>query len=208
MVRKKTNKFNQLNKNAQFVLFSTSYTPLFILIIAKQISDNYEVLVWEGLNQAAVLSCIKNFGLSILLILITIYGFIGFFLTFNRLKKDSVNGDNVTVRKVENKNSESIGYIATYIVPFLFQSFNGWYESFALVFLMFIIYRIYINSNLILVNPILSFKYSLFEIEYAQQNKTIRNGLIIIKSNFIEEHSPIKIYEIGFKLYYATIKQD
>ena len=208
MARKKVNKFNQLNEKAQFVLFATSYTPLFVLIVVKQISENYEALTWGGLNLEALLFCVKHFGLSILLISISIFGFTGFVLTFNKLNKDSVNGENVIVKRVENKNSESIGYIATYIVPFLFQSFNGWYESFALIFLMLIIYRIYVNSNLILVNPILSFKYSLFEIEYVQQNETIKNGLVIIRGDFIEEKSLIKIYEIGFKLYFATIKQD
>ena len=122
------------------------------------------------------------------------------------MKKVSVNGENVVIQKIDNKNSESIGYIATYILPFLFQSFNNWYEIFAFIFLMTIIYRIYIHSNLILVNPILSFKFSLFEVEFIQQNGKIRNGLIIIENQNVSEDDMIKIYEIGFKLFYATKK--
>ena len=72
---------------------------------------------------------------------------------------------------------------------------------------MIIIYRIYIHSNLILVNPILSFKFSLFEVEFIQQNGKIRNGLIIIENQNVGEDDMIKIYEIGFKLFYATKKQ-
>lgn len=202
------NNVNRLSSIAQFVLFATSYIPLFILIAFKQISENTTALTWGGLNTDSTVICIQKFGLSILSITVSIIGYIGYKLTFQKLEKDAPNGDNVTILKIENKNNESIGYIATYIVPFLFQSFNGWYAPFALIFLMIIIYRIYINSNLILINPILSFKYSLFEIEYKRQNGKIKNGLVIIKDKHVSEEELIKIYEIGFKLFYATRKDN
>jgi len=204
---KNNKKVNDLRKEAQFVLFATSYLPLFILIILKQLSENYSYLHWGGFNVDAILLCIQNFGLSIFLILFSSIGIVGCKFLLQNLEKLSPNGENVTVSKIDNKNSESIGYIATYIVPFLFQSFNGWYELVALLFLLVIIYRIYINSNLILINPILSFKYSLFEFEYKQQNGKMKNGLIISKCRYLEEDSIIKIYEMGFKLFYGIKKQ-
>lgn len=197
---------NNLRGVAQFVLFSTSYLPLFLLIIFKQLSENYAYFNWGGITFGSFAICLHNFGLSILSALISIIGLIGYKWTFQNLKKVSVNGENVVIQKIDNKNSESIGYIATYILPFLFQSFNSWYEIFAFIFLMIIIYRIYIHSNLILVNPILSFKFSLFEVEFIQQNGKIRNGLIIIENQNVGEDDMIKIYEIGFKLFYATKK--
>jgi len=142
----------------------------------------------------------------VLVFLISIFGLLGCKFIFNNLEKDSTNGDNVTVVKVNNKNSESIGYIATYIIPFLFQNVNDWYELFAFAFLMTIIYRIYINSNMILINPVLSLKYSIFEIEYKQQNDKIRDAFVISKEKYLIEDSIIKIYEIGFKLFYVKCK--
>lgn len=207
MNKQKSNKVNNLRKEAQFVLFATSYLPLFVLIILKQISENYSYFHWGGLNFNAIILCIQKFGLSITLLLISLIGIVGCKLLFENLERLSPNGENVTICKIDNKNSESIGYIATYIVPFLFQSFNGWYELAALSFLLIIIYRIYINSNLILINPTLSFKYSLFEIEYMQQNGKQKNGLIITKNGYLEEDSIIKIYGIGFKLFYGVNKQ-
>lgn len=204
----KNDGINNLRGVAQFVLFTTSYIPLFILITFKQISENISFLTWGGLNIDSIIICVQKFGLSMLSIAISIIGFIGYKWTFQNLEKVSPNGDNVTIVRIDNKNSESIGYIATYIVPFLFQSFDGWYELFALFFLMVIIYRIYINSNLILINPVLSFKYSLFEIEYRRQNGKIKNGLIIIKNKHVDEDETIKIYEIGFKLFYAKRKEN
>ncbi|MDR0505464.1 MAG: hypothetical protein LBH32_01415 [Dysgonamonadaceae bacterium] len=196
-------KVNNLKGMAQFVLFTTSYIPLFILIACKQISENFDFLSWGGLNFDAFFLCIQKFGLTIIAIIFSIFGFWGYKQTFKNLERVATNGDNVTVTYVDNKNSESIGYIATYIVPFLFQSFNGWYETFALIFLMIIIYRIYINSNLILINPVLSFKYSIFQIEYTQQDGKSKNALVISKNKYLSEDSVVKIYEIGFKLFYV-----
>jgi hypothetical protein len=180
--------------------------PLFILVVFKQVFDNYSFLSFGGFNWNAVLLCIEKFGLSIILTIITLVGFGGYRLTFKNLEKVSTNGENVTVTNVNNKNSESVGYIATYIIPFLFQGFNDWYELLAFAFMMLVIYRIYINSNLILINPVLSFKYSIFEIEYQQQNGKVKNGLIIAKNKYLEEDSTVKIYEIGFKLFYVKNK--
>ncbi|MDR2926726.1 MAG: hypothetical protein LBV41_00755 [Cytophagaceae bacterium] len=147
--------------------------------------------------------CIEKFGLSIVLIIISIAGFWGYRTTFANLERVATNGDNVTVLNVNNKNSEAVGYIATYIIPFLFQGFGDWYELLAFAFMMIIIYRIYINSNLILINPVLSFKYSIYEIEYQQQNGKIKNGLLISRNKYLEEDNQIKIYEMGFKLFYV-----
>ena len=41
-----SNKVNNLKGIAQFVLFSTSYIPLFLLIVLKQIFENCDFLVW------------------------------------------------------------------------------------------------------------------------------------------------------------------
>lgn len=126
---------------------------------------------------------------------------------FSNFQKNINNGEIVILTDVRNRNSESIGYIATYIIPFIFQCFNTRYEIFAFTFLMIIIYRIYVNSNLLLINPILSFKYSIFEIEYIEQRGKKRNGLIIIEDKYILEDTMINIYPIGYKLFFAKNRE-
>lgn len=196
-------KVNNLKVIAQFALFITSYLPLFILVVFRQIYENYNTIFCINFNLDGIALFLQKFGLSAFLLLISLFGLFGCYLIFKNLEKDSTNGDNVTIINVSNKNSESIGYIATYIIPFLFQNFSDWYELFAFVLIMLIIYRIYINSNLILINPVLSFKYSIFEIEYKNQNGKIKNGLVISRNRYLEEDTIIKIYEIGFKLFYC-----
>ncbi len=202
MAKSKTD-INKLHGLAQFALFVSSYFPLFILIVARQVSENWEFLNWAGLSIEAINVFALKFGLSSILILVSIIGLLGYWQTLGNIEDIAKNGNPVTVKDVKNKNSEAIGYIATYIIPFLFQGFNGWYECLSVLFLMAIIYRIYINSSLLLINPLLSFKFSIYEVEYIENNKS-KNGLIISRNKYLQDEANIKIYEIGHKLYFAT----
>jgi hypothetical protein len=202
-----TQRVNNLYGIALFALFITSYIPLFILIIAKQIFDNFAYLNWGGLSYTSIRIFVSKFGISIVLFIISLLGLCGCKILFSNLKETAKNGNHVLIKNISNRNSEFVGYIATYIIPFMFQGFSTTYEIFAIFFLLVIIYRIYINSNLLLINPILSFKYSIFEIEYEEQNGKQKNGLIIIENYQIDEDSTIKIYPVGFKLFYAIRKE-
>jgi hypothetical protein len=197
------NDINNLHGLAQFVLFVSSYLPLFILITVRQVSENTEFLNYAGFSLLSLKLFILKFGLSLILIFVSIIGLFGYLQTLGNLEEVAKNGNPITIKDVKNKNSEAIGYIATYIIPFLFQSFNGWYECLSVLFLMAIIYRIYINSSLLLINPLLSFKFSIYEIEYLE-NKKNKNGLIISRNKYLQDDANIKIYEIGHKLYFAT----
>ncbi len=199
---KNKNNINKLHGLAQFTLFVSSYLPLFILIIVKQLSSNYKFLHWAGFTIAGLKIFASNFALSTFLIIISIVGLIGYWKTLSNIEEVAKNGLPISVTDIKNKNSEAIGYIATYLIPFLFQSFDGWYECLAVIFLMTIIYRIYINSSLLLINPLLSFMYSIYEIEYLVNSKK-KNGLIISKNKYLQDDANIKIYEIGHKLYFA-----
>lgn len=193
---------NSLQGWAQFALFVTSYFPLFLLVIVRQFSDNCEYFFWAGFSWLGFQTLLLKFGLSIILVIVSAVGIFGYWQTLGNIEEVAKNGKPITVKDVKNKNSEAIGYIATYIIPFLFQSFDNWFESLAVLFLMVIIYRIYINSSLLLINPVLSFKFSIYEIEYEENEKT-RNGLIITRGKSLGDDSKIKIYEIGHKLYFA-----
>lgn len=190
---------------AKFALFATSYSPLFLLIIVKQVYDNYSFLHFGGLNSEALACFFSKFFVATMLIGVILFGFIGCYILLSNLKKKR-GGDYVTITDVNNRNSESVGYIATYIIPFVFQDFGSLYEIFSIIFLLFVIYTSYVNSNMLLINPILSiFKYSLFEIRYVQNNIE-KSGLVITKDPLIKEGDDIKISAIGFKLYYKNNK--
>lgn len=198
---KKSN-INNLHGIAQFALFVTSYFPLFALIIIRQVSENSEFLHYYGFDWTSIKVFTSKFGLSAILSIVSIIGLFGYWKTLGNIEEVAENGRPVKIKDVKNKNSEAIGYIATYIIPFLFQSFSGWYECVSVLFLLGIIYRIYINSSLLLINPILSFRFSIYEIEYKDGDKE-KNGLIISRDKYLQDEADIKIYEIGHKLYFA-----
>lgn len=192
----------ELHGVAKFALFATSYTPLFILIIIKQVYDNRSYLHFGGLNLDAVKCLFEKFTISIILATIIIFGILGCVFLFQNLKQK--RGNKVIVTEVTNRNSESVGYIATYIIPLVFQNFNSLYEIIAVLFIFIVMYSIYINSNLLLINPVLNlFQYSIFEIKYTYK-QTTKSGLIIIRSSEVEEESNLNIFPIGFKLFYAS----
>ncbi|MBR0573522.1 MULTISPECIES: hypothetical protein [Pasteurellaceae] len=199
---------NNLHQSAKFVLFITSYTPLFVLISIKQIKVNSIYLNWGGLSYSSIVTFCNNFLFSTILIAICFIGIIGVYFLFKNIERTMDNGDNVLVSSIDNKNSESIGYIATYIVPFLFQDFNDWYELMAFICLMWITYKIYTNSSLLLINPLLSFKFSIFSLEYILPSGKVRNGLIISREKELLEEDIIKIYQIGYKLFFAQLRKN
>ncbi len=143
----KNNGVNNLHGLAQFALFVSSYLPLFILITARQISENYEFLNWAGFSLVGFQFFILKFGLSSILVFASVIGLFGYRQTIGNVEEVAKNGNPVTIRDVKNKNSEAIGYIATYIIPFLYQSYDGLYECCSILFLMAIIYRLAISRN-------------------------------------------------------------
>ncbi|WP_430406292.1 hypothetical protein [Fluviicola sp.] len=193
---------NRLHNITLFTLFVSSYLPLFVLIAIKQISDNSNFISWGGVSLEAFKIFFLKFGLSTLLIVVSIIGFLGFKLTFRNIDETAENGIPVVINKVRNKSGEAIGYIATYIIPFLFNEYTGWYECFSVLFLLTIIYPIYINSSLLLINPLLSFWFSVYELEYIENGKS-RDGFVVSKNKSLYDDSEIKIYEIGYKLFFA-----
>jgi hypothetical protein len=71
----------------------------------------------------------------------------------------------ITVEDVQRRDAEAMSYIVSYIIPFLAIPFGDWEQAAALgiFFLMFGI--LYVNSNMIHINPMLNlFGYHLYAI--------------------------------------------
>ncbi len=189
-----------------FSLFITSYLPLFAIVIGKQIKEGWDYLCWGGWNWEALNRFLKHFGMSAVLVVISIVGVVGLRVLLYNLKRNLPNGEAVKVTRISNRNSEAIGYIATYIVPFVASDFSSLFDCVVFVVVMGLIYAIYINSNMILINPLLSIWYSLLEIEYkliGDSTGTTYDALIITDTTDYKENVDYQMYQIGFKLYYG-----
>ena len=201
---------NGLRNLALFPLFITSYIPLFAIVILKQLNDGWAYLYWGGCNREAIGCFLKHFGMSAVLLSLSVLGLFGTIMLFQNLKTNLPNGSTVRVTKINNRNSEAIGYIATYIVPFFASNFSSWLDCVVFAVIMILIYTIYTNSSMILINPLLSIWYALLEIEYTivgDSSKGTHDALIITSTKDFKENINYQIYQIGFKLYYGKEKQ-
>lgn len=205
----KTSNNNGLRRGALFSLFVTSYIPLFVIVILRQTNEGWDYLHWGGMNCEAIMCFIRHFGMSTALFVLSILSVFGTIVLFHNLKSNLPNGSVVKVSKINNRNSEAIGYIATYIVPFFASDFSSWLECIVFVVIMILIYTIYTNSNMILINPLLNICYSLLEIEYTivgDSSEEIHEALIITSTKDFKENINYQIYPVGFKLYYGKEK--
>ena len=144
--------------------------------------------------------------MTFVLAVLSVVGLIGIKVLMYNLESDLNNGKVVKVTKISNRNSEAIGYIATYIVPFFASDFTSLYECGIFVVVMMLIYTIYTNSNMILINPLLNIWYSLLEVEYktiGDSSEETHDALVITDTKIFKENVTYNIYPIGFKLYYG-----
>lgn len=188
----------------RFTLFATSYTPLFGLIASKQLSDNPNFLHWGGLNKAGLWTWIKNYALATLLLITVAVSLVGLLYFLYQLRqRTQSSGNPVRLVAVRNRNSEAISYIGSYIIPFLFQGYKTLYENVATFVLLGLVYQIYVHSTLLLINPLLTLRYSLYEVDFNDTSATIKTGMLIINNRYLEAPDTIRIYAVGPRLYFG-----
>jgi hypothetical protein len=158
----------------RILLFLSSYFPLF-LIFAIQ---NYKLY----------------YTASLLLALIGLISILCLLWQFRTVQEFGP----VTLRvdRVNSRDSDLMSYIVTYIVPFMAIRFDSFETLLSLVILFFMIAVIYVNSNMIFVNPMLSlFGYHIFEIESDGCSHSL-----ITKKNHLARNSSFKVVKMGGEL--------
>lgn len=193
---------NRMVKCSPFVLFLSSYMPLFLLIAFRQIYTNKSQIIIEDSLLSSILNYIQYFGMSTLCIVLTVAGLWGTFITFKNLEDKAENGCIVKISEISSMNDEPLAYVATYIIPILFEDYSNFVDCISIILIMYVVYMLYTRSNLLIVNPILNLKYSIFNIKY-KDGDIERQGILISKDRYIEEYENVKIYNVGYQLFYG-----
>jgi formate hydrogenlyase subunit 3/multisubunit Na+/H+ antiporter MnhD subunit len=196
-------------------LFISSYSPLFIIIILKQVDQNKEYLSFGGVNCISIKLLFTKFGISIFLTIASIIGLAGLYFFIKNMKKITEdNGDSFVITRIENKNTESMGYVATYLLPFVFQDYSSLFEIIEVFLLLTVMYIIYTHSTLIVVNPVLNvLRYSLYNIEYYnnkstnKSTETIRDGIFIVNCHYLEKEDTLLAKKLKANLFYGIISE-
>ncbi|MEM3504431.1 MAG: hypothetical protein QXS81_05085 [Candidatus Micrarchaeaceae archaeon] len=142
-----------LRGSIKFLLFLSSYIPLFVVLAILHYTNALFVI-----------------GMAV--IIIATLGILG--LLFTRSNRIG-NYHHAKITDFENINDMSLEYIIAYIFPLLFLNYTDWSVFLALLVIFLTIGYIYIRSDLIYMNPILSlFGYNIYK---AQTNE---GGIVII----------------------------
>jgi len=137
------------NKFARFILFLSSYIPLWVIFsIITMRTLPYVAWTFVGL---------------------TVVSLIGTLVFMRAVQRFS--GVELAVGVIHRKDGETMSYIASYIIPFAATAFDRTEQIVALAVFLIVLCIVYINSSMIHINPLLSMMgFRLYEIEDAQGN--------------------------------------
>ncbi|GER88042.1 hypothetical protein KDW_22040 [Dictyobacter vulcani] len=155
-------------------LFLSSYFPLFLIFSVLWYQKHFWLSLWVGIA-------------SLLSLLFSIVYFVYAYKTFS--------DTTVKVTKVARKDEASMGYIASYLIPFVTFSIDNDKgqilipQVLALVVFLLVLLIVYVSSNMIYINPMLNmlgFHLYAIEIEgsseleyyYLARKRVVRGELI------------------------------
>jgi hypothetical protein len=132
------------------LLFLSSYFPLFLII---------SVLVFP-----------KNWLVAVVIFFLDIC-FVVALWRYLRYCQRKHQRAFIRLRNYQQRDSEAMSYIASYVVPFASFSLDIVPQVIALTIFILMLLALYVNSNMIYVNPMLNLVgYHLYEIEIEHSN--------------------------------------
>ncbi len=191
---------NRLNIFIKIFLFLTAYYPLFLILFVQN-SNLIDKIFKEGI------SSIKWMNFNDSLIYGLIIGLIFFILLKIFIKFQSKsNTSQFRVIKIKDVSHETLNYILTYLIAFLSLKLNDPKDIISILILLFIIGIIYVNSNLLYINPFLQLlNYSIYELTIKKDmaEKSIVIIAILPNNKIIKnEYINISLVNEGFKNIY------
>ena len=137
-----------LNKISKIILFYFAYLPLFVILAINNISN----------DQALI---------TIVLCLVTSIFFLVYFL-LRAINDVTPSIENIKIKYI--KNSEYLGFIVTYVIPFLVE-LSGIRQIISFVILLLIIAYLYVDTSLFCINPLLKifFRYNVYDAHLNNQ---------------------------------------
>lgn len=201
---------DKLRLGARISLFIVSYLPLFSIMCFVQLYNYRKYLNWEGVSYESIMVFLRYFGAVSFLVVLSLFGVLGLTIFLKNVKRRcQTSGRTVKILDIENKNNESISYLFTYIIPFVFQDLSILSNVVPIAILLLVTALIYLNSSMILINPTISMRYTLYQISYLDlESNRKRSGMILARSKYLEEDDLLDIEDVGPKLFYAESRNE
>jgi hypothetical protein len=168
-------------------LFLSSYVPLFAIGLLLSTKDTgtativYAILLGGGL--LAVVAVIALFE-----------------------QRQAVD---IEIRGLAPHGEGTAGYIASYLLPFVFSDFASWQDVVAVVAFIVLIGVVYVNSSMIHLNPTLALAgYTVYGIEFAtlgaEPDASTRPALLIHRGRMPRRGDTIAARRLGDGMYLAN----
>lgn len=112
-----------------------------------------------------------------------------------------------SVVSLENKNYDTMNFVASYFVPLVsFQFCDDLKFWIILCFIVFILCKISLNSNMYYNNPVLIIlRFRIYEVTVKKQASEKVVSKIIITRDEISKDAMIKCVNLSDNIYYATL---
>jgi len=159
------------NLPTRVLLFLSSYAPLLLILSLRTHKDlGWWSLVFAGIGVLAV----------------------GALLCYLKVAS-SLTKFTITADSVSTKNAEAMSYIASYVIPFIDLPFDDWKNTVSLGVFFVMLGVIYVNSNMIHINPVLNLMfYHLLEIESDGELRSL-----ITRKRYIPKGSKVVVHKLG-----------
>lgn len=155
----------------RILLFLSSYAPLFWILAYR---NRHDTATWIVLAATGVLAAL---------------GLLAVMLSYRGAK-----GVPITIAHCKPRDAEVLSYVASYLIPFFAIDLSKIDDRVTLVAFLFVLGVVYVNSSLLLVNPLLSLaRYRAWDIEDNSGHEYLLVTRKIPKPKDIVE--PIKVGE-------------
>lgn len=182
-----------MNQAAKFYLFVLAYIPFLLILIVKQIESSCEDLFFQFSSLNNYYIFFKCYWLSCLIIILIIISSYQTYKMFKDSKQYEDQFQSLKISKIATLSNETLSYLSTYIIPFIFNDYSKISNIIAVVIFIIVIYSVYTRSNLIAINPTLSFFKSIYIISSDTSSKS---DYIAISNKRLEVNDVVKFHEV------------
>ena len=157
---------------ARVLLFLSSYAPLFVILGIRNSFGNPGISI--GLFVLATLSVV---------------GLIAYLAVARKL-----GHHDVSVQRATSWDSEAMSYVITYLLPFLGLDSSNRADQVSLAVFLLVVAVLYISSNLIHMNPMLSIlRFRILEIDHDDGQRSI----LITRRSYIQTGTCIAVVSLS-----------
>ena len=166
-------------------LFLSAYLPLFLILAIKN---------WYDVTATSIL------------FIVCLYSFVWFLIIWIRKKETT---DLFNVVRVENKSKDALTYLVPYIISFISFDMTKWQDLTALFILLVLLFAVYVNSDLLYINPLLAlFSYQIYQVEVRKvaSGSDVKNwDITVLSSEKIKADDDVNICELSDNVFLGVI---